>query len=159
MSHKCAPTLPWTRSPRSSTSRRRSRETGPACFKMATVRIIGPDRWAKVRGTEKKRKRNNGYGKINSSLARIFCMLYVNLYVIMKLLQLVRIEQTRTNYVRYRNININILTIFNLYNKPVFHIMRYGKLRYDVYRWKFTWYYNGGEGWYIPCDIDTYRKI
>jgi len=55
-------------------------------------------------------------------------MRYVNLYVIMKPLQLVRIEQTRTNCIRYRNININISTMFNLY-KSVFHIMRYLSLR------------------------------
>lgn len=38
-------------------------------------------------------------------LSRVsFPMRYVNLYVIMKPLQLVRIEQTRTNCIRYRNI-------------------------------------------------------
>lgn len=108
MSHKCAPTLPGDL--RSSTSRRGSREIGPACFKMATVRIIGPDRWAKIHTWNYKKKLLRE--KIDASLEsprRIFCYIYaryVNLYVIMKPLQLARIEQTRTNCIRYRNINI-----------------------------------------------------
>lgn len=134
----------WTPS---STSRRRSRETGPACFKMATASLgpIDGRRYMKLK--KKKRLRKN----LCVSRENLFPMRYVNLYVIMKPLQLVRIEQTRTNCIRYRNININISTMFNLY-KSVFHIMWYLSLR--IYLADITEERDG-----IPCDIDTYRKI